>query len=47
MAVFSEQILAISENIFRVLLLHGPRLLGGGERGHSGLLHALASAGKQ
>ena len=34
-------------NISRVLLPHGPRLLGGGERGYSGLLHALASAGKR
>ena len=46
-AQISKQILAISENISRVLLPHGPRLLGGGERGHSGLLHALASAGKR
>ena len=44
---FSYQILAISNNISRVFLLHGPRLFGGGERGHSGLLHALASVGKR
>ena len=38
--------LSLIWNTSRVLLFHGPRLLDGGERGHSGLLHALASAGK-